>query len=153
MRQTSFPNNLQHHRSQLSQFRRVPVDLALPGSGRLLPERSYERFPYVPSDPRRRDERCADVFHIQVQGLVTRLRAAGIERLVIGISGGLDSTHALLVCAQAMDALGYPARTSSPTRCRASPQPRGHWSRLVVSWPPLAARRMRSTFVPVACRC
>jgi NAD+ synthase (glutamine-hydrolysing) len=108
MRQTSFGDNVRHHQGELRPFRRVPVELAFPDRGQLLPERPYERFPYVPSDPRRRDERCAEVFQIQVQGLVTRLRAAGIERVVIGVSGGLDSTHALLVCAQAMDVLGYP---------------------------------------------
>ena len=56
----------------------------------------------------RRDERCAEVFEIQVQGLAKRLQFTGIEKSVIGISGGLDSTQALLVCAQAMDRLGYP---------------------------------------------
>ena len=49
-----------------------------------------------------RDERCHEVYNIQVQGLTQRLRASGIGKLVIGISGGLDSTHALLVCARAM---------------------------------------------------
>ena len=56
----------------------------------------------------KRDERCHEVYNIQVQGLTQRLRASGINKLVIGISGGLDSTHALLVCARAMDALGLP---------------------------------------------
>jgi NAD+ synthase (glutamine-hydrolysing) len=88
----------------------VRLALELPRRGRLLPERSYERFPYVPADATRRDERCAEVYEIQVQGLVKRLRFAGIQKVVIGVSGGLDSTHALLVCAQAMDRLGYPRR-------------------------------------------
>ncbi|MGH2586755.1 MAG: NAD(+) synthase, partial [Dehalococcoidia bacterium] len=79
----------------------------LPREGRLLPERRYERFPYVPSDPLKRDQRCLEVYEIQVQGLVKRLQFTGLQRLVIGISGGLDSTHALLVCAQVMDVLGY----------------------------------------------
>jgi NAD+ synthase (glutamine-hydrolysing) len=73
-------------------------------------ERHYERFPYVPADPAGREERCAEVYEIQVQGLVTRLRATGLQHVVIGISGGIDSTHALLVCAQAMDRLGYPRK-------------------------------------------
>jgi NAD+ synthase (glutamine-hydrolysing) len=67
-----------------------------------------ERFPYVPSDRARRDERCTEVYHIQVQALVQRLAASGVKKVVIGISGGLDSTHALLVCAKAMDQLGLP---------------------------------------------
>jgi len=62
----------------------------------------------VPADPTRRDERCSEVYNIQVQALVQRLSAAGISKLVIGVSGGLDSTHALLVCAKAMDRLGLP---------------------------------------------
>ena len=82
--------------------------LDLPSEERLLPRREYQRFPYVPSDPRTRDQRCAEVFNIQVQGLAKRLQFTGIEKAVIGVSGGLDSTQALLVCAQAMDRLGLP---------------------------------------------
>src|SRR5204862_8086841 len=74
----------------------------------LLLSREYERFPYVPSDPKVRDERCMEVFKIQVQGLAKRLQFTGIQKVVIGVSGGLDSTQALLVCAQAMDLLGLP---------------------------------------------
>jgi NAD+ synthase (glutamine-hydrolysing) len=62
----------------------------------------------VPADANRRDERCAEVYQIQVQGLAQRLQATGIRRVVIGVSGGLDSTQALLACAQAMDRLDYP---------------------------------------------
>ena len=69
---------------------------------------SIERFPYVPADPATRDERCYEVYNIQVHGLETRLRATGIEKVVIGVSGGLDSTHALIVVARAMDRLGLP---------------------------------------------
>jgi NAD+ synthase (glutamine-hydrolysing) len=108
MRQTSFGQAAERHREQASRFRRVRVPLPLPRRGRLLPERRYERFPYVPSDPERRDARCAEVYEIQVQGLVKRLQFTGLQRVVIGVSGGLDSTHALLVCAQAMDVLRYP---------------------------------------------
>jgi NAD+ synthase (glutamine-hydrolysing) len=108
MRQTSFGQNARLAREEIGRFRTVDLELELARTGRLLPERVYERFPYVPADPARRDERCSEVFEIQVQGLATRLQAAGIERVVLGISGGLDSTHALLVCAQAMDRLGYP---------------------------------------------
>jgi len=110
MRQTSFGQTVERHRSELRDFRTIRVPLELPRRGRLLPERLYERFPYVPSDPEARDERCSEVYQIQVQGLVKRLQFTGIRRVVIGISGGLDSTHALLVCAQAMDLLGYPRR-------------------------------------------
>ena len=110
MRQTSFGQAALREQPELRRFRTVPVPLALPREGRLLPVRRPERFPYVPSDPGRRDERCAEICEIQVQGLLTRLRFAGIRKVVLGISGGLDSTHALLVCAQVMDRLGEPRR-------------------------------------------
>ncbi len=110
MRQNTFGQAARHAAEELRRFRTIPFSAELPRRGRLLPVRSYERFPYVPADPRKRDERCAEVFEIQVQGLVQRLRFAGIQRVVIGVSGGLDSTHALLVCAQAMDRLGLPRR-------------------------------------------
>jgi NAD+ synthase (glutamine-hydrolysing) len=108
MRQGTFGQTIERHRETLRNFRTVGVALELPRQGRLLPERRWERFPYVPSDVARRDQRCAEVYQIQVQGLVKRLEFAGLQRVVIGVSGGLDSTHALLVCAQAMDLLGYP---------------------------------------------
>jgi NAD+ synthase (glutamine-hydrolysing) len=110
MRQTSFGQAVERDRDRLRAFRRISVSLPLPRRGRLLPERRYERFPYVPADPERRDARCAEVYEIQVQGLVKRLQFTGLERVVIGVSGGLDSTHALLVCAQAMDVLRHPRR-------------------------------------------
>ena len=108
MRQTSFGQTLERHRRELAGFRTIPVTLELLRRGRLPPERRWERFPYVPADPARRAERCAEVYEIQVQGLVKRLEFSGLRNVVIGISGGLDSTHALLVCAQAMDVLGLP---------------------------------------------
>lgn len=106
LRQTSFGQSASRHAAALAGFRRVRFLL---GRQRLVPlRRVIERFPYVPADPAARGERCHEVYRIQVQGLTQRLRASGIARLVIGVSGGLDSTHALLVCAQAMDALGLP---------------------------------------------
>jgi len=106
MRQTSFGQQVMFERASLQTFRTVTFPLKMPASGRLL--LSYERFPYVPSDPARREERCREVYQIQVQGLAKRLQSTDSQRVVIGISGGLDSTHALLVCAQCMDLLGYP---------------------------------------------
>ncbi len=108
LRQTSFGQNRRQAQEELRRFRAVETALELPRAGRLLPERACERFPYVPADPARRGERCSEVFEIQAQGLATRLKTAGIARVVIGVSGGLDSTHALLVCAQAMDRLKHP---------------------------------------------
>ncbi|MFP5320785.1 MAG: NAD(+) synthase [Acidimicrobiia bacterium] len=68
--------------------------------------RPIARFPFVPDDPERLDADCYEAFNIQVEGLVTRFRATRGEHLVIGVSGGLDSTHALIVAAKAMDRLG-----------------------------------------------
>ncbi|MFL5295123.1 MAG: NAD(+) synthase [Phenylobacterium sp.] len=70
--------------------------------------RALDRFPFVPDDPARLDQDCYEAFNIQVQGLAQRLRATGSEHLIIGVSGGLDSTHALLVACKAFDALGKP---------------------------------------------
>src|SRR5262249_10169513 len=109
MRQNTFGLNVQREASATEAFRTISFDLDMPGSGELLVSpRRYARFPYVPSDPLRRDERCSEVYEIQVQGLTKRLSFTGVEKPVIGVSGGLDSTQALLVCAQAMDRLGYP---------------------------------------------
>jgi NAD+ synthase (glutamine-hydrolysing) len=108
MRQNTFSDNAQRENKALERFRRIDFSMELPRRARMLPERRYERFPYVPADPATRDQRCSEVFDIQVQGLVTRLRAARLDRVIIGVSGGIDSTHALLVCARAMDRLGAP---------------------------------------------
>ncbi len=106
LRQTSFGQSAARHADRLAHFRCVPFTRQVPTRAPL--QRSVERYPYVPADRARRDERCHEVYHIQVQGLSQRLSASGIKKLVIGVSGGLDSTHALLVCARAMDALGLP---------------------------------------------
>ena len=58
-------------------------------------------FPFVPSDLTERENRCKRILQIQANGLATRIKATGIKTLVIGISGGLDSTLALLVCYEA----------------------------------------------------
>jgi NAD+ synthase (glutamine-hydrolysing) len=70
--------------------------------------REVRRFPFVPNTPDKRDEDCYEAFNIQVEALAKRLSAAGRGKLVIGVSGGLDSTHALIVAAKAMDRLGRP---------------------------------------------
>ena len=109
MRQNTFGQSVQRDALPVDAFRTIRVDAELPRSGAMLVSAErYQRFPYVPGDPARRGERCEEVYEIQVQGLSKRLSFTGIEKPVIGISGGLDSTQALLVCAQAMDRLGYP---------------------------------------------
>ncbi len=71
-------------------------------------QRAIRRFPFVPNDPARRDDDCYEAFNIQVEALSKRLVSARAETIVIGVSGGLDSTHALIVAAKAMDRLGRP---------------------------------------------
>ena len=107
MRATSFTDAATDHRDRLRSWRHIELDLHLPTEGFQL-DRDVTRFPYVPTDPARRDERCAEVHHIQVEGLATRLAATGINTVVVGISGGLDSTLALVVAARAVDRLGLP---------------------------------------------
>ncbi len=109
MHQTTFGQSARRHRDEVRKFRQVLVPVAAPLEDAELPlERRVARFPYVPADAQRRDARCKEVYNIQVQALAQRLSASGMSKVVIGISGGLDSTHALLVCAQAMDTLGLP---------------------------------------------
>ena len=107
MRQNTFSATALRHRGEVDAFREVRFSLP-PPKGRLPLERRIERFPYVPSDAATRDARCEEVYRIQVDGLITRMRATGTKKLVIGVSGGLDSTQALLVCARAMDELKLP---------------------------------------------
>jgi NAD+ synthase (glutamine-hydrolysing) len=70
--------------------------------------RPLDRFPFVPDDPARLALDCYEAFNIQVSGLIRRMDAIGRPKPVIGVSGGLDSTHALLVIARAMDRMGRP---------------------------------------------
>nr|WP_314540836.1 NAD(+) synthase [uncultured Massilia sp.] len=108
MHATTFAQSVRRHADEVAKFRIQRVALPLPLDRDLPLARTVERFPYVPADGRRRDERCTEVYNIQVQALLQRLQASGHQKVVIGISGGLDSTHALLVCAKAMDRLGLP---------------------------------------------
>jgi len=89
-------------------FRAVDFDFAEPTKSELPLMRRIPRFPYVPDEGNERDARCEEVLNIQVQGLCTRLKATGIKKAVIGISGGLDSTLALLVTHRAFVRLGLP---------------------------------------------
>jgi NAD+ synthase (glutamine-hydrolysing) len=106
MRQNSFGQSIHRFRESLQEFRTIPFSVDIPLEEKIYLGRRYERFPFVPSDPTRRDERCREVYEIQVQALVKRFKSSGADKLVIGISGGLDSTQALIVCARAMDVMG-----------------------------------------------
>ncbi|MBO9559093.1 MAG: NAD(+) synthase [Caulobacter sp.] len=88
-------------------FRIVGLEFT-PPAGDLALVRPIERFPFTPSDPAKLAENCYEAYNIQVQGLARRVEATGSKSLVIGVSGGLDSTHALIVAAKAMDQLGRP---------------------------------------------
>ncbi len=100
----SFDTNRRRHARK---FRRVSFELN-PPAGDVGLRRRIERFPFVPADAARLEQDCYEAYNIQVSGLAQRMRATDLKKVVIGISGGLDSTQALLVCAQAFDLLGLP---------------------------------------------
>ena len=73
-------------------------------------ERTIDRFPFVPDDAGKLDRDCFEAFNIQIHGLTKRMQVTNGERVVLGISGGLDSTHALIVAAKTFDMLGLPRK-------------------------------------------
>ena len=103
----TFDDNRRHHADRVDGFRRIPFRLDPPADDLGL-RREVERFPFVPADETRLEQDCYEAYNIQVSGLEQRLRAIGQPKVVIGVSGGLDSTHALIVAAKAMDRLGRP---------------------------------------------
>ncbi|MDT5339025.1 MAG: hypothetical protein QOD90_4530 [Mycobacterium sp.] len=102
LRMGTFDDNRRHHRGLTDRFRHVEYVLD-PPTGDIGLRRAVERFPFVPSDPERLQRDCYEAYNIQVSGLEQRLRALSYPKIVIGVSGGLDSTHALIVAARAMD--------------------------------------------------
>src|SRR5712671_2180187 len=107
MRTNTFGDNARAAAEQAPKFRTVAFAFAAPAEALEL-RRAMERFPYVPADPATLRENCYEAYNIQVQGLAQRLNATGLKKLVIGVSGGLDSTQALIVSARVMDQLGMP---------------------------------------------
>ena len=107
LRQGTFDDNRRTHAERTGEYRTVTFDLE-PPDGDLGLRRTLARFPFVPSDAARLAQDCYEAYNIQVSGLEQRLRAIGQPKIVIGVSGGLDSTHALIVAARAMDRLGRP---------------------------------------------
>jgi NAD+ synthase (glutamine-hydrolysing) len=108
MRQGTFDDNRRGWQDRVGEsFRTVEFELS-PPTGDLGLRRRVDRFPFVPDDPARLAQDCYEAYNIQVSGLEQRLRAIGDPKVVIGVSGGLDSTHALIVAAKAMDRLGRP---------------------------------------------
>ena len=108
LRFSTFRDGARHARERLTGWRKVSFTLAPPLDETLKLERRIKRFPFVPSDRVTLDEDCFEAWSIQVEALVQRLRTSGIKRAVIGISGGLDSTQALIVTARAFDRLALP---------------------------------------------
>lgn len=109
LRLSTFGDSIRHHLPAVRGMRRVQIPV-LPPEGEVRLHRHVERFPYVPADAARRTQRCQEVHQIQAQGLGARLRATGFQKVVIGVSGGLDSTAALAVAVKCMDQLGLPRR-------------------------------------------
>lgn len=102
LRMGTFDDNRRHHRPLTQSFRRIEFRLD-PPAGDIGLRREIERFPFVPANAERLEHDCYEAYNIQVSGLEQRLRALDFPKVVIGISGGLDSTHALIVAARAMD--------------------------------------------------
>jgi NAD+ synthase (glutamine-hydrolysing) len=93
----------------LIRWAHIPFELNAP-DGALPLRRKLDQFPFVPDDIERRDRDCFEAYNIQVQGLAKRIEATKSKRVVIGISGGIDSTHALIVAARAFDLLKLPRK-------------------------------------------
>ncbi|UNB54896.1 NAD(+) synthase [Mycolicibacterium sp. YH-1] len=107
IRMGTFDDNRRHHGARTDAFRRIEFTVN-PPAGDIGLRREVERFPFVPADPERLQQDCYEAYNIQVSGLEQRLRALNYPNVVIGVSGGLDSTHALIVAAHAMDREGRP---------------------------------------------
>jgi NAD+ synthase (glutamine-hydrolysing) len=107
LRMGTFDDNRRTHAARTDAFRRIRFALEAPDRDLGL-RRELERFPFVPADADRLALDCYEAYNIQVSGLQRRMEAIGGPKVVIGVSGGLDSTQALLVAAQAMDRAGRP---------------------------------------------
>ncbi len=110
MRNQTFTDAAEAHGRPEDTFRRAVFEHAA-ADGDIGLQRPMRRFPFVPNDPKTLHEDCYEAFNIQVDALMRRINATGAKSLVIGISGGLDSTHALIVAAKACDRLGLPRST------------------------------------------
>ena len=107
MRTNSFGDGADREAERIAGFRWIEFRMDAP-KGPVALNRRIERFPYVPADPDRLHQDCREAYEIQVQGLAKRMQATGLKKAVIGVSGGLDSTQALIVTARAFDRLKLP---------------------------------------------
>ena len=106
-RQGTFDDNRHQARVETGDFAEITFTLD-PPTGDIGLRRKVDRFPFVPDDPDRLALDCFEAYSIQVFGLRQRLEAIGRPKVVVGVSGGLDSTQALIVAAKAMDRTGRP---------------------------------------------
>jgi NAD+ synthase (glutamine-hydrolysing) len=109
MRSTSFNDSAGDCLERVRSIRKVEFEFH-PAAAPFSLIREVPRFPYAPSSTAIRDQRCYEAYNIQVHGLMKRLATTGINKIVIGVSGGLDSTHALIVAARTMDRLNLPRK-------------------------------------------
>jgi NAD+ synthase (glutamine-hydrolysing) len=109
LRNGTFRDAAAPFQSELSVWARIPFELNAPTEALPL-QRKIDRLPFVPDDPSKRDRDCYEAYNIQVSGLAKRIETTSATRVVIGISGGIDSTHALIVIARAFDLLGLPRK-------------------------------------------
>ena len=107
-RHNTYADNARHCQDGTENFRTIPFRLERSQPALTALKRPVSRFPFIPDDTDRRDELCYEAYNIQVYGLKNRLEATGIKKIVIGVSGGLDSTQALIVAARAFDRLDLP---------------------------------------------
>ncbi|MEM7666191.1 MAG: NAD(+) synthase [Pseudomonadota bacterium] len=110
MRNQTFTDAAEAHGRPEDSYRRIVFE-HVHKAGDIGMMRSIRRFPFVPSNPKTLDEDCYEAFNIQVDALMRRIQATKAKSLIIGVSGGLDSTHALIVAAKACDRLGLPRTT------------------------------------------
>jgi NAD+ synthase (glutamine-hydrolysing) len=109
MRMTSFNDCARDCQARVQSIRRVGFEFHVP-QGDVPLTRHVGRFPYVPTNPKERDQRCFEAYNIQVHSLTKRLTSTGTQRVIIGVSGGLDSTQVLIVAAKAMDGMSLPRK-------------------------------------------
>ena len=105
----TFKDAAAHEKERLIKWGHITFKLDAP-DGELPLQRKLDRFPFVPDDLTKRDRDCYEAYNIQVSGLAKRIETTKSNRVVIGVSGGLDSTHALIVIARAFDLLGIPRK-------------------------------------------
>lgn len=109
LRNGTFRDTAAPLQDELESWSRIAFALSAPGESVPL-ARNIDRFPFVPDDLSKRDRDCYEAYNIQVSGLAKRIETTRSKRVVIGVSGGLDSTHALIVAARAFDLLGLPRK-------------------------------------------